>query len=226
MVIIPSLDIQNGKSKYAFSNLHDPLEIVRSLKKKGFHHYLLTDLDGVFSGEFVHYDLIEALKAEDITLYVGGGIRSFEIATQILSAGADAIVVGTVAIKDQELLMSLLDAYKDKLYVAIDTYENSVFIEGWVEDSDVDVTEFISSMALLGVERLIHTEINHVDNLSICSNEIMLRLSSTYNIKITPGIDISKTILLDEFQTCGCKEVIVGGALDLLDLDSYKRYNV
>lgn len=226
MVIIPSLDIQNGQSKYAFLGQNNPIEIVRTLRKKGFHHFLLTDLDGVFSGEFVHYDLIQMLKAEDITLYVGGGIRSYEIATRILEAGADAIIVGTVAIKDQDLLMSLLDAYKDRLYVAIDTYEDSVFIEGWVEDSDVDITEFISSMALLGVERLIHTEINHVDNLTICSNEVMNQLSTTFNIKITPGIDISKTILLDEFLNCGCKEVIVGGSLDLLDLDSYKRYNV
>ncbi len=226
MIIIPSLDIQNGHSKYPFEGNRSPVEIVQNLKKKGFHHYLLTDLDGVFSGEFVHYELIKELKAENISLYVGGGIRSFEIAAKIFEAGADAIVIGTIAIKDQELLMSLLDAYKEKLYVAIDTYENSVFIEGWVEDSDVDVTEFISSMALLGVERLIHTEIYHVDNLTICSNKVMHNLSEAYNIKITPGIDISKTILFEEFLRCGCTEVIVGGSLDMLDLDSYKQYNV
>jgi phosphoribosylformimino-5-aminoimidazole carboxamide ribotide isomerase len=226
MIIIPSLDIQNGLSKYPFDGNYSPIEIVRNLKKKGFHHFLLTDLDGVFAGEFVNYDLISELKSEGISLYVGGGIRSFDIATRIMTSGADAIVIGTIAIKDQELLMDLLETYNDQLYVAIDTYEDSVFIEGWVEDSDVDVSQFIASMALLGVKKLIHTEINHVDNLTICSSDIMHQLSEEHHIKITPGVDISKTILFDEFIRCGCKEVIVGGSLDMLDLDNYKKYNV
>lgn len=226
MIIIPSLDIQSGKSKYSYEGSNDPVEIVKSLKKKGFHHFLLTDLDGVFAGEYLHFDLIRQLKEEGIFLYVSGGIRSFDIAKQLFEAGADTIIIGTIAIKDQELLMDLIEAYGSQLCVAIDTYEESVYIEGWVEESDVDVTEFVASMALLGVSRLIHTEINHIDNLTICSNEIMQRLSEEFNVKITPSVDISKAVVLDEFIRCGCNEIIVGGAMDLIDLDNYRHFNV
>lgn len=226
MIIIPSLDIQNGKSKYPYEGHNEPIEIIKSLKKRGFHHFLITDLDGVFSGEFLCYDLVSRLKAEGIYLYVSGGIRTHDIATKLFKLGVDSIIIGTIAIKDQELLMDLIESFGNQLCVAIDTYEESVYIEGWVEEGDVDMTEFIGSMAMLGVKRLIHTEINHTDNLNICSSEIMQKLSEEFDVKITPSIDISKTVLLGEFVRCGCNEVVVGGALDLIDFENYKHYNV
>lgn len=226
MIIIPSLDIQNGKSRYAFEGEHDPVEIIKVLKQKGFHHFMITDLDGVFTGEFVHYDLVRALKNEDVQLYVGGGIRSSAIASKIIEAGADQMIIGTLAIKDQELLMDLVNDYRDQLSVAIDTYDTSVFIEGWLEDSDVDVDEFVSSMSLLGVNHLIHTEINNSDNLSICSNEVMRSLSHEYDILVTPSIDITAPTKIKDLADCGCEEIMVGGAIDLLDLEQYKHYRV
>lgn len=226
MIIIPSLDIQNGKSRYAFEGENDPVVIVKSLKQKGFHHFMLTDLDGVFSGEFVNYDLIRQLKQEDVYLYVGGGIRSSVIAKKIIETGADQMIIGTIAIKDQELLMDLLNDYKDQLSVAVDTYDNSVFIEGWVEDSDVDIDEFISSMSLLGVRHLIHTEINNHDNVQICSNEVMKALSIEYDISITPSIDITEAASIKDLIDCGCEEIMIGGSIDQLDLDHYKAYRV
>lgn len=226
MIIIPSLDIQDGKSKYPYQGSYDPLEIIKSLKNKGFHHFLIVDLDGVFSGEFIHYEMIRQIKTENVTLYVGGGIRTFEIAEKIVAAGADNLVIGTIAIKDQELLMNLVDAYPNRLSVAIDTYDESVYIEGWVEESDVDITEFVQSMALLGVNHLIHTEINHTDDANICANQLMQGLSRTYNVHVTPTIDIVKGMPFSQFIECGCKEVILGGSLDLIDFHGYFESHV
>lgn len=226
MIIIPSLDIQDGKSKYPYQGSYDPLVIIQSLKNKGFHHFLIVDLDGVFSGEFVHYDLIRQVKAENVFAYVGGGIRTSEIAEKIVAAGADTLVIGTIAIKDQELLMDLVETYPERLSVAIDTYDESVFIEGWVEDSDVDISEFVQSMALLGVKRLIHTEINRTDDANICANQLMQSLSRSHDIHVTPTIDIVNGIPFNKFIECGCKEVILGGALDLIDFHGYFESHV
>lgn len=226
MIIIPSLDIQNGKSRYPYNGETNPVEIVKALKQKGFHHFMVTDLNGVFEGAFVHFDLLKAIKSEGVFLYAGGGIRSAETAEKIMALGVDCMVLGTVAIKDQELLMSLLDKYSDKTCVAIDTYDTDVYIEGWLEDSDVDVEEFVSSMSLLGVQHLIHTEINHHNNACICSNMTMSKLSNDYRIKVTPSIDINRAFAIDEFIDCGCKELIVGGSMDLVDTTHYTHYNV
>lgn len=226
MIIIPSLDIQNGRSRYPYNGETDPIEIIRALKLKGFHHFMITDLNGVFEGEFTHYELLKSIKNEGVFLYAGGGIRSFEAAERIVSLGVDRMILGTVAIKDQELLMALLDQYGDKTCVAVDTYDTDVYIEGWLEDSDVDVEEFVSSMSLLGVQHLIHTEINHHNNACICSNETMKKLSQTYDIRITPSIDINRAFDISEFIQCGCKELIVGGSMDFIDTDHYKQYNV
>lgn len=226
MIIIPSLDIQDGKSKYPYQGSYDPLEIIKSLKNKGFHHFLIVDLDGVFSGEFVNYDIIRKIKDENVSLYVGGGIRTFDIAERIIASGADTLVIGTIAIKDQELLMDLVEAYPDRLSVAIDTYDESVFIEGWVEESDVDISEFVQSMALLGVKHLIHTEINHIDDANICANQLMQALSRTHSVNVTPTIDIVNGIPFNKFIECGCKEVILGGALDLIDFHGYLESHV
>lgn len=226
MIIIPSLDIHDGKSKYPFEGSYDPLTIIKILKQRGFHHFLITDLDGVFSGEFSNYALITELKTENVYLYVSGGIRSFGVAEKLIQAGADCLVVGTIAIKDQELLMNLINAFSERLCVAIDTYEDTVFIEGWVEESEVGVAEFVHSMALLGISKLIHTEINHTDNVIICSNPLMMALSKEHHIEIIPNIDVMTGVSLNEFVKCGCHEVIIGGTIDLIQFDDYLKLNV
>lgn len=226
MVIIPSLDIQNGVSRFPYQGTHDPIEIASLLKHKGFNHIMITDLDGVFSGEFVHVGLIEQLKADGFKVLAGGGIRSRQVAKIIFDAGADHIILGTVAIKDQELLIELLEHYSDKLSVAIDTYETSVYIEGWLEDSDVDVEEFIASMSLLGVKHLIHTEIEHHQSVNICNSDIIYALSENYQIHITPAIDINQSSSIFELEACGYKDLILGGNLDYVDLDLYKQTRV
>lgn len=226
MVIIPSLDIQNGVSRFPYEGTYNPLEIAQLLRHKGFNHIMITDLDGVFSGEFVHMNLIKELKDSGFKVLVGGGIRNKKSARLLFEAGADHIIIGTAAIKDQDLLIDLLDQYSDRLSVAIDTYETSVFIEGWVEDSDVDVEEFIQSMALLGVKHLIHTEIEHHQSVNICNSDIIYALSEEHQIHITPAIDITQTSSILELEACGYKDLILGGNLDYVDLDLYKQTRV
>lgn len=226
MVIIPSLDIQNGLSRFPYQGTTDPVEIAHLLKHRGFNHIMITDLDGVFSGEFVHIDLIQQLKASGMKVLAGGGIRSRQVAKILFDAGADHIILGTVAIKDQELLIELLENYSDQLSVAIDTYETSVYIEGWLEDSDVDVEEFIASMSLLGVKHLIHTEIEHHQSVNICNSDIIYALSESHNIHITPAIDITQSSSIFELEACGYQDLILGGNLDYIDLDVYKQTRV
>lgn len=226
MIIIPSLDIQNGISKYAYKGSNDPMIIADQLKHQGFHHIMITDLDGVFSGEFVHIDLIQKFKALGFQVIAGGGIRSKSSAETLINAGADRLIIGTVAIKDQELLMDLIETYSEQLYVAIDTYETSVYIEGWLEDSDVDVEEFINSMSLLGVKRLVHTEIDQANRFNLCNDGVFYSMAESYNIHITPAIDINQHASILELEACGYSDLILGGELDMINLNEYMQLHL
>lgn len=226
MKLIPAIDLQGGQSKYPFHQIYDPIEIVKELMKQGLHTFLITDLDGVFNSDFVHYEIINQLHQLGAHLIVSGGIRSLKVAEKLINVGAQELLVGTVAIKDQELLMALLSKYNDKIFVAIDTFEDSVFIEGWIEDSDVSPEEFVMSIQLLGVNTFVHSHINQLDDLTVCKDQWIINLEQKANVHIIPVVDLSGATSLEVLKKSCCSDVIIGGDLNAINWSEYKKYHL
>ena len=78
------------------------------------------------------YSLLDEIrKSTNFPIQFGGGIRNYETAKKILDSGIDEIILGTSAIKDQELLIRLLEEYGNRIIVAVDIYKGFVYVEGW-----------------------------------------------------------------------------------------------
>lgn len=222
MKIIPALDLQHGQSKFSFNGEQDVLLIAEQLKHFGVHTLLITDLDGVYNGQFQQYDVIKSLSTLGLDLIVSGGIRSLEDAKRLLESGATYILVSTIAMKDQDMLIELVELTEHKTMVAIDTFEDSVYIEGWLEESDVSPEEFILSSNLLGIHRFVHSKMNQTDDFSILNEQWISNLASEKAITITPVIDITKPFEVQQLLTGPSHEIILGGALDQFDWQQYK----
>ena len=66
----------------------------------------VVDLDGASIGTPANLDVIKLIAERvDIPIQVGGGIRSFEVATGLLDAGVDRVVLGTAAVLNPGLVM-------------------------------------------------------------------------------------------------------------------------
>ena len=114
---IPAIDIIGGqcvrltKGDYNQKNIyHDsPVEVAVELERKGFHRLHIVDLDGAKSKHIVNGEILRQIKAAThLVVDFGGGIKSEEDIETAFACGADMVTIGSVAVKEKELLQKYL----------------------------------------------------------------------------------------------------------------------
>ncbi len=132
----------------------DPVSVAEMWIGKGADYLHLVDLDAAFGKESnipVFKRIIEKLG---VPAEIGGGIRSTETVDELVSAGADRIVVGTKAVKEPEWLAEIADRHPGRIVLSMDTKSGSIAIKGWQESASRTVDEMfdiIRDMPLAGV---------------------------------------------------------------------------
>jgi len=182
MKIIAGLDIRNNKCIHLVqgnletSKVHvdHPVDIVKKLDKIGIDQFHIVDIDGIFSGQSNIFDLLSEIRnATDKPIQFGGGVRDFETAEKIFDLGINEIVLGTLAIKNQELLIDLLDKYPNRIVVAADVYKGYVYIEGWEENSSITIEQFLKTLELIHVNKIMITDISKDGTASGINHEFI-----------------------------------------------------
>lgn len=168
MELIPAIDLLDGrvvrlhKGEYdaATAYADDPVAQARAFAEAGASRLHVVDLEGARSGEPAHASVVEAILAEvQIAVQVGGGIRTREVAERWLSAGAERIVLGTVAVRDPELARSLCEAHPGRIVIAIDARGDEVAIDGWREASGASVRDLAAQADAWGAGAILYTDI-------------------------------------------------------------------
>ncbi|HMS32854.1 MAG TPA: 1-(5-phosphoribosyl)-5-[(5-phosphoribosylamino)methylideneamino] imidazole-4-carboxamide isomerase [Ignavibacteria bacterium] len=203
MLVIPVIDIKDGKCVRTIQGLSDktefysesPRKIAMLFRKENFKTIHITDLDGALYGNMKNFEMIkEITKAVDIPVQLGGGIRDFETAKMIIEElGVYRIVIGTAALTNPDLIKQILDNFSSsKLAVCIDEKLNNVVKDGWIHYADVTPLEFAKQMESIGVKRIIYQDVTRVGNL--CGPHIirLTELASNTKLKITSAGGISK----------------------------------
>lgn len=132
----------------------NPVSVAEMWIGKGADYLHLVDLDAAFGKESnipVFKRIIEELG---VPAEIGGGIRSTETVDELVSAGADRIVVGTKAVKEPEWLAEIADRHPGRIVLSMDTKGGSIAIKGWQESASRTVDEMfdiIRDMPLAGV---------------------------------------------------------------------------
>ncbi len=145
-MLISSIDLMNGKAvqlrngKEKVLEKDEPLELVREFAKSS--QIAVIDLDAALD-QGDNEELIRKLCTV-ADCRVGGGIRSIEKAKKIFSYGAQKLIIGTIAFKDDkinhEFLQELTDNFgKHRIMIAIDAYKGKITTKGWKHDTGLDV---------------------------------------------------------------------------------------
>ena len=109
MIIFPAIDIKNGKCVRLKQGVKDdetiyfdnPVEVAKRWESEGAEYLHLVDLDGAFDGKPQNLEVVkDIVKALDIPVELGGGIRDEEIAKMYVDIGVSRIIIGTQAVKD------------------------------------------------------------------------------------------------------------------------------
>lgn len=169
MILYPAIDIKDGAcvrllrgdmTKVTVYNT-DPADQARQFKADGFEWIHLVDLNGAVEGRPVNADAVAAVVgAADIPVQLGGGIRSMEAIEHWLGAGVRRVVLGTVALRDPELVKQACKAFPGQVAVAIDARDGKVAVSGWVETSEIKVLDLALRFEDSGVAAIVYTDIN------------------------------------------------------------------
>ena len=91
---------------------------------------------------------------------MGGGLRNFEDIEQMFDLGVSSVIVGTMAVKNPEILEEVIQRFSgEKVILGIDTRNRKVSIEGWQEGTEIDDVEFTLHWKMLGIQRIVFTDI-------------------------------------------------------------------
>ncbi|MEQ8196890.1 MAG: 1-(5-phosphoribosyl)-5-[(5-phosphoribosylamino)methylideneamino]imidazole-4-carboxamide isomerase [Clostridiaceae bacterium] len=222
MIILPAIDIRGGKAVRLYQGDYSKEEVVakdifdqaREFQRLGATHLHLVDLDGAKEGTGVNEEIILKLAKElDMSIEVGGGIRTLERIDKLLSNGVDKVILGTAAIENKELLMKALEKYGDAIIVGIDARDGKVCANGWLEESNLDYVEFSKTMADLGVDNIIVTDISRDGTLQGVNIDMLRTLKEKVNIKITASGGVKNIEDIKKLKELGVYGAITGKAI-------------
>lgn len=211
MLVIPVIDIRNGRSVRMVEGLEDktvyysesPLNMARLFRKENAKVIHITDLDGAVSGKRKNYELIkEITETVGVPIQLGGGIRNFEIACQLIKElGVYRIVIGTSAIDNIDLIRKALDEFgKSKIAISVDVRNDLLVKDGWGNVTNIHALEFATGMKKLGVERIIYQDVSRVGSLSGPNLEGLKQIALQTGLKVTAAGGISSYTDLRRIQ--------------------------
>lgn len=231
MNIFPAIDLIGGnavrlyKGDYNQKTVYSssPVDVARDFYKRGAEYLHLVDLDGAKSGGNDNFDAIaEICKRTELSVELGGGIRSIEVIRKYLSVGVDRLIIGTAAVTDREFLKQSIALFGDKIAVGVDVRDYKLAIKGWLEDTELDCFDFCRELQELGVELVICTDISKDGALQGTNRELYSKLNSSFSMSFTASGGVSSledVRALADMQLYGA---ILGKALYTNDIDLAK----
>ena len=169
MILYPAIDLKDGAcvrllrgdmTKVTVYNT-DPAEQAQQFAEDGFEWIHLVDLNGAVEGEAVNADAVEAvLKSVEIPVQLGGGIRSLEAIEHWVTLGVERVILGTIALREPELVKEACKKFPGKIAVGIDARDGRVAVSGWVETSEVKALDLALRFEDCGVAAIVYTDIN------------------------------------------------------------------
>jgi len=172
--IIPAIDIREGKvvrlSQGDFSKQiiysNNPVAVLKQFIEIGARWIHIINLDGALTGSFQNnlsyqtiMEIIEFSRQSGLNIQIGGGIRTIETAEELIKAGTNRIILGTIAIDNNKLLIDLTKRFKNKIAVALDIFKGTIRTKGWQYDTNLGFIEILNKLENDGVRTFIVTDI-------------------------------------------------------------------
>ena len=189
--------------------------MAQSWQDQGSQRLHVVDLDGAIQGKPVHLETISSIvKALDIPVQVGGGIRDLGSAEALIEVGVERVVIGTAAVREPDMVQEVCRKHGSaKIVVSVDAKDGLVALQGWKESSSVTVLDLASQMAKLGVVRLLYTDIARDGALTGPDLVTNARLTSETDLAIQASGGVSSLEDLRGLLRTGVEGVIIGRAL-------------
>jgi phosphoribosylformimino-5-aminoimidazole carboxamide ribotide isomerase len=225
MIIIPAVDIKNGKCVRLLQGRMDaetiysdqPEAMAAKWARLGAPLIHVVDLDGAFAKSPQNVSSIRnILGSVDVPIQVGGGIRNEKTVHMYLQMGIQKVIIGSEAINKPAFVKKVCKKYPDRVVIGIDARNGKVAIDGWKETTRIEAVDLAKKFEDCGIAAINFTDI-HRDGMQTGPNlEAIRRLAEAISIPVVAsgGIssirDIKRLLPLAEVGVVG---IIIGKAL-------------
>lgn len=142
-----------------------------------------------------------------------------ETIEQLLKAGVERVILGTTAVENPGLIEEICQQFSESIIVSIDAREGHIATRGWQQQTELEVIEFAKSMAKLGVERFIYTDISRDGTLTEPNFTAIAELVTEIRLPIIAAGGISSLTHLKILKQLGAEGAIVGKAFYTGDIN-------
>ena len=224
MRIIPAIDIINGecvrlsKGDYNKKTVYSKnvLDVAKNFEDNGIQFLHLVDLDGAKENRIINYKTLELISSKtSLAIDFGGGLKSEKDIKIAFENGAKQVTLGSVAIKNPELFLKSLEKYgSEKIIVGADARKEKIAVSGWLEESKMNIYDFIKEKTESGIQYVISTDIDKDGMLEGPSFDLYEKIiGENPNIKLIASGGITSTNDLVKLKSLGCEGAIIGKAL-------------
>ncbi len=237
MEIIPAIDIIGGKcvrlteGDFAQQKTYDshPLEVAKRFEDHGIRRLHLVDLDGARERTPVNLKVLESIaKNTGLQIDFGGGLQSDEAVQRAFNAGAHQVTAGSIAVREPEKVYAWMQTFgADRIIIGADYRDNLIAIAAWTEQTNLTLSDFISSYLERGASTFICTDVSKDGKLQGPATETYRQLAEQYplaNLIASGGVTTIQD--LEELTAAGLAGAIIGkaiyeGTIQLQDLKPF-----
>ncbi len=222
MLIIPAVDIMNGKSvrlirgdpsnKKIYYN--DPLVPATQFANEGAELLHVVDLDAALgTGENIS-SIERIVSTLHIPIEVGGGIRSLEKARQLLEIGVNRIIFGTSSVNNIEVVEAALKEFgPSRVAAAVDAKKDIVVVRGWTKATGLDYLTLARSLDRLGTGNIIFTSVDSDGTLTRPPFEMVRRLRKVVSARLIASGGVTNLDDIKQLAETRVDGTIIGTAL-------------
>lgn len=194
-ILFPAIDLKDGECVRLKLGLMeeatvynaDPADQAKAFRAQGFTHLHVVDLNGAFEGRAVNAGAVDAILGAvgtDMKVQLGGGIRRMEDIERWLDKGLSRVILGTVAVRDPQLVREAAKRFPGRVAVGIDAKGGYVAVEGWAESSTLTAIDLARRFEDAGVSAIIYTDIDRDGILAGINWDSTIELAGAVRIPV------------------------------------------
>lgn len=221
--IIPAIDIIGGKCVRLTNGDYDkqrtyadnPAEMAAEMESLGARRLHVVDLDGAKSRHIVNTATLEQITGRtNLVVDFGGGIKSEDDIERAFRFGASIVTVGSVAVTDKALMQRWIDTYgAERIILGADVRDGRISVNGWKEDSQEEIADFLEYYINKGVTKVLCTDISRDGTLMGPSLELYRKILQRFpDLYLIASGGVSGVGDIRELDSAGVPAVVFGKA--------------
>ena len=221
MIIYPAIDLRGGKvvrllegdpeRQTVFSD--DPIATARDWMDQGAEWIHMVNLDGAFESDNENLRILEAVAALSVRVQFAGGLRDINAIGAALDAGAERLMIGTMAVREPDLFVEVLQRFgSDSIGVALDSRDGMIATHGWRETSTRSAIEFGHWMRQRGARHALYTDVARDGMLSGVDIEGTIALARETKLQVIASGGVSG---LSEIRQLAASGMVAGAVIGM-----------